>query len=391
MISIQDKKECCGCSACAQRCPKQCITMQPDSEGFLYPNVDTTVCINCHLCEKVCNELHPFDKRTPLRVLAAVNKNDSVRKRSSSGGTFYILAEKIINDGGVVFGARFDENWQVIIDYAEDMNGVEAFMGSKYVQARMENAYKDVKRFLTAGKKVLFSGTPCQVAGLHKYLNKPYENLFSVDFICHGTPSPKVWSKYLDVVIKGIERISSVDFRNKKNGWKNYNFRITYDKDSNTISLSSVFTKNHYMKAFLQDLILRPSCYDCKARECSSQSDITIADFWGVNAIFPKMDDDKGTSLVFINTDKGEAILDFNKLKIAETTYERIKPFNPACYCSPKVNPKRHDFFSRLEYENVLDLIIDCTRLSVKQSLLKYINNCKYLLWRSLKSVMRGG
>lgn len=391
MISIQDKKNCCGCSACASICPKHCITMVEDDEGFLYPMVDESTCVNCGLCEKVCNELHPYDKREPMQVLAAINKNEEVRQKSSSGGIFYILAEKVIKEGGVVFGARFDENWQVVIDYAEDIKGVEAFMGSKYVQARVENAYKDVRRFLADGRKVLFTGTPCQVAGLHKFLRKPFDNLLIVDFICHGTPSPKVWRMYLDEVIKEGQRISSIEFRNKKKGWKNFSFNLRYNEADKTVSMLSPFYQNHYMKAFLQDIILRPSCYDCKAKGCSSQSDITIADFWGVGSVFPDMDDDKGTGLVFINTDKGNAALDYSRIDVAETTYERIKPLNPACYRSPKVHPKRENFFARLGQENLINLIKDCTRLTAHQRLRMLLSRCKSIVKRILKSVIGGG
>ena len=237
--------------------------MVADNEGFLYPQVDMDTCIDCALCEKVCNELQPYEKREPLKVLAAINKNEEIRLKSSSGGIFYILAEKIIKEDGVVFGARFDENWQVVIDYAEDMKEVEAFMGSKYVQARMENAYKDVKRFLTDSRMVLFSGTPCQVAGLHKYLRKPYDNLLTVDFICHGTPSPKVWGMYLDEVVKEVKSISSVEFRNKDKGWKDFSFNLRFNEGDKTASMLSPYKQNHYMKAFLREIILRPSCYDC--------------------------------------------------------------------------------------------------------------------------------
>ena len=391
MIKIQDKKDCCGCSACASICPRQCIAMAEDNEGFLYPNVDESICLNCGLCEKVCNELHPYDAREPLKVLAAINKNEEIRLKSSSGGIFYILAEKTIRDGGVVFGARFDENWQVVMDYAEDMNGMEAFMGSKYVQARMANAYTDAKRFLVAGKKVLFSGTPCQVAGLHKFLRKPYDNLLTVDFICHGTPSPKVWRMYLDDVIKTGQQISSVEFRNKTKGWKNFSFNLRYNEADRTVSMLSSFQQNHYMKAFLRDLILRPSCYACKARGGSSQSDITIADFWGINTVFPEMDDDKGTGLVFINTDKGESSLDFARIDVAETDYERIKPLNPACYRSPKEHPKREEFFERLDDENIITLINDCAKLTVRQQVAMISSRCKSMIKKSLKMIIGGG
>ena len=198
MIHIADKHNCCGCSACASVCPRGCISMRADSEGFLYPEADAQACIDCGLCEKVCNELHPFTRSEPLKVLAAVNRDEAVRMKSSSGGLFHLLARRTIEEGGVVFGARFDSDWQVLIDYADTMEGVKAFMGSKYVQARIADSYKDARRFLSEGRKVLFSGTPCQIAGLHQFLRREYANLLTVDIVCHGTPSPKVWGLYLE-------------------------------------------------------------------------------------------------------------------------------------------------------------------------------------------------
>lgn len=387
MIQIEDKRNCSGCSACASTCPKHCIAMQADSEGFLYPVVNESVCIDCGLCEKVCNELHPFAGRDPLKVLAAINRNEEVRLKSSSGGIFHILAERTINEGGVVFGARFDEQWQVVIDYAEDMKGVESFMGSKYVQARMGTAYKDAKRFLAEGRKVLFSGTPCQIAGLHKFLRKPFDNLLTVDFVCHGTPSPKVWDMYLKDVIRKGRQISNIEFRNKAKGWKNFSFHIRYNEEEKTISMLSPFSQNHFMRAFLRDIILRPSCYDCKAKGCSSQSDITIADFWGIQTVFPEMDDDKGTGLVFINTKKGQQSLDFSQLTFRETTYDRIKPLNPACYRSATPHSNRDKFFSSLGKNDLIELINDCTKPTTKQRFVRLLGRCKSLL----KKVMGGG
>lgn len=380
MIHIIEKKNCCGCSACASICPKQCITMKEDGEGFLYPLVDNTTCVKCGLCEKVCNELHPYGKRKPKQVLAAINKNIDVRLKSSSGGIFYILAERTIKEGGVVFGARFDTNWQVFISYAEDMNGVEAFLGSKYVQARIDNAYKDVKRFLLEGRKVLFSGTPCQVAGLHKFLGKSYNNLLTIDFVCHGTPSPKVWKVYLENVLKGIKRIDKIEFRNKNNGWRKFNFNLVCRKNSNSISLLSPASQNHYMKAFLHDIILRPSCYDCKVKECRSQSDITIADFWGIEKVFPNIDDDKGTSMIFINTDVGENALDFTKIEYKKTEYDKIKNLNKACFCSSSPHPKRAVFFRRLNNgENLIKLIDTYTNPSFKYRVKRILSRCKHI------------
>ena len=394
MIKITDKQNCCGCSACAQACPKQCIVMTADEEGFLYPSVDISKCINCNLCEKVCNELNPYNTRTPLKVIAAINPDEAVRLNSSSGGIFHSLAKSTIDAGGVVIGARFDQNWQVVIDYAEDMKGVEAFMGSKYVQARIGNAYIEAKYFLEEGRKVLFSGTPCQVAGLNKFLRKQYENLLTVDIICHGTPSPKVWGKYLAETVTEINQISSIKFRNKSNGWKNFSFNLQYNSNDNTISLLSPFRDNLFMKAFLKDIILRPSCYNCKAKGCSSQSDITIADFWGIEKILPKMDDDKGTGMVLINTDKGEKSINGLQLHTKEVEYEAIKPLNPACYQSAKKHPKREWFFKNLEKKSVAKLTRHATRHTYRERLYLFKCKCKVRtkeLLKGLRTCQYGG
>lgn len=366
--------------------------MLSDNEGFLYPTVEESNCIDCGLCEKVCHELHPFVERQPQKVYAAINKDEGIRLKSSSGGIFYLLAEIIISEGGVVFGARFDEQWQVVIDYAETMEDVKAFMGSKYVQARMDTAYTDAKRFLTEGRKVLFSGTPCQIAGLHHFLRKTYDNLLTVDIICHGTPSPKVWDRYLDeVVTAGRKAIKDVQFRNKRNGWKSFNFTMVYNKDEQTVSLCSHHQQNHFMCAFLRDMILRPSCYNCQAKSGRSHSDITIADFWGINTEMPEMDDDKGTGLVLVNTDKGQVSLDWSKTNHIETTAEKALGHNPAYYRSVAAHSKRADFFARLdETGSVIDLISSSLRLTLKKRLLMQIYRCKQLIKGTIKFVMRG-
>ena len=369
MINISDKHNCCGCSACASICPKHCITMQADNEGFLYPKVHEANCIDCGLCEKVCHELHPFEERTPQKVYAAINKDEEVRLKSSSGGIFYLLAEKTIAEGGVVFGARFDEQWQVVIDYAETMEGVKAFMGSKYVQARMATAYADAKRFLTEGRKVLFSGTPCQIAGLHHFLRKKFDNLITLDFICHGTPSPMVWGEYLNAIVKEGQRINNVELRNKDNGWKNFSFNIRYDEDEKSYFISTPFQKDLYMNVFLKNVILRPSCYKCLARSGRSHSDITLADFWGIARIIPEMDDDKGTSLVFLNTEVGYKEFPYSSCIFQETSYEAIKPLNPACYLSPLEHRMRDCFFQRFESSDILDLMRKCIKPTKKEQL----------------------
>ena len=392
MITITDKHNCCGCSACSSVCPKHCITMHADSEGFLYPKLNEADCIDCGLCEKVCHELQPFEERKPQKVYAAINKDEEIRLKSSSGGIFCLLAEKTIAEGGVVFGARFDNQWQVVIDHAETMDGVKTFMGSKYVQARMETAYIDVKRFLTEGRKVLFSGTPCQIAGLHHFLRKSYDNLLTVDIICHGTPSPKVWGRYLDeVVAAGRKAISDFQFRNKRNGWKAFNFTMTYNQGEQSISLTSHHQQNHFMRAFLRDMILRPSCYQCQAKSGRSHSDITIADFWGIGAEMPEMDDDKGTGLVLVNTDKGLSALDWSNTTFKETTLGVALRHNPAYYRSVAAHPKREEFFARIdEAESVNSLIIECLRPTLKQQVKMQIRHYTRLIKRVLMFIIGG-
>lgn len=354
MIQIKDKSACCGCSACVQSCPKQCIVLKEDKEGFLYPVVNQTLCIACGKCEKVCPELHPFDAVKPLMVYAAKHPDESVRAESSSGGIFTLLADAVIDDGGVVFGARFDTDWSVVHDFTETHEGLQAFRGSKYLQSKIGNTYQLAEKFLKAGRKVLFSGTPCQIAGLKRYLHKDYENLLAVDFVCHGVPSPLVWKKYLEETIAREYKlkIDTISFRNKDLGWKKYSFALTLsgvtnDGEKNTVLLSTIFLENEYMQAFLADFSLRRSCYACPAKGGKSGSDLTIGDFWGIEKITPEIDDDKGCSLVIVHTQKKMNTLSDNSI-LSEISL-RQDPFkgNLSYYTSPYRPVNRAFFFSQ--------------------------------------------
>lgn len=373
MIQIKHKKDCCGCNACVQRCPKQCITMQADGEGFLYPIVDTALCIDCGLCEKVCPVINQSEPRKPQKVYAAYNKNEEVRLQSSSGGIFTLLAEKTIKKGGVVFGVKFNEDWMPEFDYTETIEGITPFRGSKYVQAIVGNAYKEAENFLKQGREVLFSGTPCQIAGLKKYLRREYENLLAVDIICHGVPSPKVWNMYLketssrllNTIPGGKNTVGSanggepkscieaISFRSKITGWKKYSFILklnfpTFD-GKNTVVFTEPFGENNFMRAFLNDTILRPSCYSCPAKQGKSHSDITIADFWGIDTIDPAFDDDKGCCLVLLNTEKGSTVYNLFHLTSKEKNFEEGIKHNSAYYRSCKPHPNRKRFFKGLD------------------------------------------
>lgn len=350
MIEIKDKKECCGCSACVQICPKQCIHMEGDAEGFMYPVVDTAVCVACGLCERVCPMLHAVaDPKKPLKVFAAKNMDETVRKASSSGAVFTPLAERIIRQEGVVFGARFDKDWNVEHAYTENPAGLAAFRGSKYLQSRMGCSYIQVKEMLRNGKQVLFSGTPCQIAALNRFLGREYQNLVTVEVLCHGVPSSKVWQRYLADRKKEnhCQEITGINFRNKKTGWQNYSITIEFE---NGRVYEMRRKKDPYFRGFLRNLCLRPSCYDCKCKNGRSGSDLTIADYWNIRNVRPDYDDDRGVSSVLVNTEKGlllwQAIS--GKLDFIETDYDDCIQVNKGFSEHVPVPSKRQKFLKKM-------------------------------------------
>ena len=389
MIRICDKKLCSGCSACASICPRGCIAMVEDNEGFLYPRIDEKSCINCGLCDKICHELHPYEKEGYFDIYAAINNNEYIRLKSSSGGLFSSLAESTIYKEGVVFGARFDESWQIVIDYTEDMNGITAFVGSKYVQARISTAYRDAERFLKEGREVLFTATPCQIAGLKHFLRRDYENLTTVDFICHGTPSPKVWRRYLNEnVLNKYGKLKKISFRDKsQEGWDRYHFIAQYEDRKENKFLSSYHGDNYYMKAFLSNLSLRPSCYQCMAKGGCSHSDLTIGDFWGINNVSSSFNDNKGVSIIIVNTAKGDMLLD-SILGIKKTKVESgLALKDNICYRQSVVpHPNREHFFKWLDKAPSLVTHIEkesflCNESKVRDCLIKRKYELKLLLY----------
>lgn len=346
MIKIKNVQDCCGCSACVQRCPKQCITMAEDNEGFLYPQVDTSKCVDCHLCEKVCPVINQDEARTPLEVYAAKNSDDDIRLKSSSGGIFTLLAEQTIKGGGVVFGACWDKDWNVKHDYIDNISDLQRFRSSKYLQSVIGDNYLKAEQFLKTGRKVMFTGTPCQIAGLKHFLRKEYHNLLAVEVICHSVPSPGVWQQYLTTRLQTLKweksDIRNISFRDKKTGWKTYSFVIE-NKDGNSfIELSS---KNAFMRGFLADLYTRPSCHACPAKQLRSGSDLTLGDFWGIESLMPEIDDDKGVSAIIVNSDKGKQVLHNINVELYEVQYDELTTRNPALVKSFPITPKRNEFF----------------------------------------------
>lgn len=393
MIDIKEKKNCCGCEACVQRCPKSCITMREDNEGFLYPEVDKNICIDCGLCEKVCPVINQAEERKPLAVYAAKHKDEQIRMASSSGGAFTAIAESVIDEGGVVFGARFNQDWDVVHSYTETKEGLGAFRGSKYVQSRIGESYKEAEGFLKAGRKVLFSGTPCQIAGLKRFLRKEYDNLLTVDFICHGVPSPGVWREYLkeetarqcgeknSVLQRPIHErnalIEGISFRDKRLGWKKFSFALALSTTNgsgakNTVLLSEPLNKNIFLRGFLADLYLRPSCHACPSKSLKSGSDITVADFWGIQYVIPEIDDDKGISVVMVHTEKARILVGKISIEKWIVMYNDILHNNPSVEVSAKLTVKRNSFFLMHEggFKNSVHRL---TKISVYKRLKKII------------------
>lgn len=324
MIQIIDKSQCCGCTACASICTQNAITMQPDVMGFLYPVVDKGKCIDCSLCEKVCafNDLYDIslNLKEPI-VYAARHKNIHEIETSRSGAAFIALSDWILDSGGVVYGAGYADHFRVIHKKATTKEERDEFKGSKYVQSDMNTVFRQVKDDLKKGLLVLFTGTPCQTAGLNSYLGKKLrKNLFLVDIICHGVPSPYIWNDYLTYVENKYQsRIVKVDFRNKINGWSSAHIETFVFENGYVVNL---FTLRHL---FCKHIILRKSCGNCKYANFIRPSDITIGDFWGwekTDKDFNK--DDKGVSLVLLNTEQGQKIFFkcLNELNIISTTTE---------------------------------------------------------------------
>lgn len=354
----EEIKNCSGCSACANICPENCIEMKPNNKGFIFPVVNSRLCINCNLCKKVC----PFLENTKIKnkniSFAAATKDINVLKNSSSGGIFYELAYKTIKNNGVVVGASFSGDYRKVKHiFVDNISDLKKLQTSKYIQSEIRNIFLQTKQFLDNDHFVLFSGTPCQISGLKKYLGKNYKNLLCVEIICRGVPSPKIWNKYLDYIEKkNKERITYFNFRNKRNGWKQYSVLW----ETKTKKKHSLFFDNEYMKLFLSNLSIRPSCLNCKVKENGSYADIILGDFWGINNIIPNVKFYNGVSAIVLNTQNG--LNHFNEIKnnidYYEVKYNDIINNNKAIVSSAEKPSKYDEFMEDLIY-NDFDFLIN--------------------------------
>lgn len=338
----QDKNLCCGCAACAQICPKNAITMQEDQYGAIYPQINFEKCIGCHLCERTCMYQNKVDRSNePCATYAVQLKDENIVQNSSSGGAFAALAETILEQGGVVFGCMMKQAEQALLpehDMIDCLEDLPKLQGSKYVKSDTSMVYQNVRKQLASGRMVLFSGTPCQVDGLRCFLQgKNYENLLTVDLICHGTPSTKFFKDYLlNKEKKG--KICGFEFRNKDKGWGQFDYCCTIQKKGERHIEKRPSSRSSYYWAFLNGMIYRENCYSCPYASLRRVSDITLGDWWGIEQEYPHLfkendgflERKRGVSCVLINTPQGQSWLNkcSDKIMCCETDTMKLAKYN---------------------------------------------------------------
>ena len=348
MFVLTDKLYCVGCGACTAACPKGCISMRFDNEGFLYPYIDADECVECGACGAVCPVYAPYTADGQPEAFTAADRDNDIKRRSSSGGIFFRLAERFIDEGGVVVGAAMTpDNRGVKHIPVYNIEDIGAVLRSKYVQSSTEEAYAEVLQALDAGKKVLYCSTPCQVAGLKKLTDS--DRLYTVDFICHGVPSPKAWRKYIEArKSEAGAPVSDVNFRDKRYGWQMYSMSIGF-ADGGTYTGTK--DEDSFLRAFRKDICLRPSCHECRFKTISRVSDITLGDNWAApagNTYAEAM----GSSVVFTHTEKGVVLFEAacgDKADIKKADASELAAHNAAMIKSAPAHARRNEFFELLD------------------------------------------
>lgn len=344
MIQITNKEQCCGCNACGDICPKGAISFPQDEEGFWYPKVDLEKCVNCGMCNKICplqnmDKVKSAEKLNPPKVVGGYHKNIAIRFDSTSGGIFSALANAMYKEGGYVSGAIQNSDLTVCNLISNDKSDLARLRSSKYVQSSAIGLYKEIKKLLIAGEKVLACGSPCQMGALRSYLEKDYENLIIVDFLCRATNSPKAYRKYMDMLEKQYGgKVVYVKAKNKEHGWHSLARKVVFDNGKEYYGEGH---DDHYRRGYHWNMFERPSCYDCKFKEIPRNSDITLGDFWGVDKVAPDLEQNLGTSMVMLNTPKGEAFFEKIKSKLVcrDFTLNDVLPGNHAALLEPVKYP----------------------------------------------------
>lgn len=357
MTLICPEEKCTGCSACVNICPLNAVELKPDKLGFLYPTVNRDVCVDCKKCQDICPQNTKKYRNACGNFFAGVSFDDAIKEKSSSGGMFSLLAEKIIRKGGVVFGAAYDENLKVKHIAVDNIADLQKLRGSKYVQSEIGNTYSQVKKLLSENRFVLFSGTPCQVDGLYSFLdNRQGMNLYTVDVLCHGVPSPAVFETFIrnESSVSG-KTVTSVNFRSKSTGWLWFSTNIRFSDGSE----KEVF-RDSFMSGFLKNYYLRECCYNCSYAKPERIGDITLGDFWGYREKAPAYleDDDRGISLVIVNNEHGYNLLKGIKSKAAlvRKDYDDALKGNPVLRCPCKCPDDYESFHNDYDVLNWKEL-----------------------------------
>ena len=360
MPELASKSQCTGCTACVSICPCHCIQMQKDDAGFQFPEmIEQSACIGCGACERSCPVMSNkgFDSDLSTVAYAAFSKNNLLRMGSSSGGVFSELADAVLQSGGLVYGAGYDAEGKVKHICVGNQKELGKLRGAKYSQSILGDSFQTLKKQLDSGRKVLFSGTPCQVAGLKSFLKRDYDNLIYVDFVCHGTPSPMVWEKYIKYRAQndnGGVAASHINLRNKESGWSKYSYSVEFAYSDNNRYLCENGA-DPFMRFLVGDYILREACSDCHFKGYSRVSDITLGDFWGIWDVCPEMDDNKGTSLVLLHSQKGKQLFQSvsDRMEVQEVSLEQASAMNPSMLKSSVHRPERKDVLKIIEKDGI--------------------------------------
>lgn len=362
---------CTGCGACKNACKAGALELCADEEGFCYPKIDAAKCIHCNACERACpaDAVVPAEEQT--KAYYAVAKDDGICRNSSSGGMFSLLAAHILQQGGTVFGAGFDKNFKVCHQRIDSMEDIAGLRTSKYVQSDIGLTFREAEIALKDEKTVLFAGTPCQIAALKQYLKKDYVNLYTQDIICHGVPSPGIWQKYLQEIHSGKE-IQTISFRDKTAGWNDFSMKVSYQDGT---AYRELAVKDPFESAFLANLILRPSCYQCQYKTVERVSDITLADYWGVETVHPELKDQQGVSLVLTHTPKGEALMNAVReaATVHETDLDRATKMNHATTHSVMWHRNREYFFENAVSQPLTPLIRKCLKPTTEEAVKRFV------------------
>lgn len=353
-MELLSRDKCVNCTACYNVCPKDAIVLEEGELGFQYPIINEKKCVDCGFCKRVCpiNNINGY--KSPIRCYAAYNKDDNQRMNASSGGAVALLVDYVLQENGLVIGAAFDAHLKLNHIVASTKAEAERIFGSKYIPSNLGEVFSIIKSEIV-NRKVLFVGTPCQVAGLKAFLVIDYDNLICVDLVCHGVPSPKLFYKYINELEKKYEdKVIAYNFREKGTGWNTYSNVVSLENNT----MKELASENSYMKLFLADVALRESCYDCQFKLGNKYSDITLGDFWGINTFYPEMYDAKGVSAVIVNSQKGKVVFDIIKenLVYKECKIDEIVAGNPSLVGSSTKKKKRALFIKDIESLDIVSL-----------------------------------